>query len=52
MTDLSFVISFTSFKAYYIHLGPAAVEKASRVYSYILAVYHVVTVPEITYLFT
>ena len=29
MTDLSIMISFTSFQAYYVHLGPAAVEKTS-----------------------
>ena len=31
MTDLSIMISFTSFQAYYVHLGPAAVEKTSGV---------------------
>ena len=31
MTDLSIMISFTSFQAYYANVGPAAVEKTSGV---------------------
>ncbi len=31
-TDLSIMISFTSFQAYYVNLGPAAVEKIPRVH--------------------
>ena len=31
MTDLSLMISFTSFQAYYANVGPAAVEKTSGV---------------------
>ena len=31
MTDLSIMISFTCFQAYYANVGPAAVEKTSGV---------------------
>ena len=32
MTDLSIMISFTSFQGYYVNLGPVATEKISRVH--------------------
>ena len=51
MTDLSIMISFESFQAYYVNLGPTAAEKNPRVYilfSRILAVYP--TIEEIAYL--
>ena len=47
-TDVSIMISFTSFQAYYVNLGPAAAERTSGVdnltycFSRILAVYPIV----------
>ena len=51
MTDFSNMISFTSFEAYYVNLGPAAAEKTrvlTNCFSRILAVYPIVA--KITYL--
>ena len=45
MTDLSIMISFTSFQAYYVNLGPSAAEKnreSTYCFSHILAGYPIV----------